>query len=63
MSCIFILLQKFLDDFPRVTYVSNTLIKETFLLSFTHVMVEELIFLGQIFEMKILMDLHVMRSL
>ena len=33
-----------------------------FLLSLTHVMVDKALFLGQIFEMEILMDLHVMRA-
>ena len=33
----------------------------SFLLSLTHVMVEKLLFLGQIFIIKILMDLHAMR--
>ena len=33
-----------------------------FLLSCTHVMVEKVLILGQIFEMEILMDLHVLRS-
>ena len=32
------------------------------LLSLTHVMVEKLLLLGQIFEIDILMDLHGMRS-
>ena len=32
------------------------------LLSLTHVMVEKVLFLGQLFEMEILMDLHAMRS-
>ena len=33
-----------------------------FLLSLTKAMVEKVLFLGEIFEMEILMDLHVMRS-
>ena len=32
------------------------------LLSLTHVMVEKVLFLGQIFELEILMGLHVMRT-
>ena len=35
----------------------------SFLLSLTHVIVEKVLLLGQIFEKKILMDLQVMRSL
>ena len=34
----------------------------TFLLSLTHVIVEKILFFGQIFEIEILVDLHVMRT-
>ena len=36
--------------------------ENTFLFSVTHAMVEKILFLDQIFEMEISMDLHIMRS-
>ena len=61
MICIFCLLrleniEKVFTNLFTLPYVS------IFLLSLTHVMIEKVLFFGQIFKMEILMNLHVMRS-
>ena len=45
-------------DFKKKRFIKNKFI---FLLSLKHAMVEKVLFLGQIFEMEILMDLYVLR--
>ena len=47
---------------PYNTDSNNKIFITIFLLSLTHIMVEKVFFLGHIFEIEILMDLHVMRT-
>ena len=41
---------------------NGTIMSYSFLLSLTHIKVEKVLFLGEIFELEIKMDLHVMRT-